>query len=419
MVVKPGYKTRCMKKLLPFLLATCFSINLSAQSNNQVSIGTIDSLQSRILNEQRKVWIYVPDSWKPGSTQRYPVVYLLDGDGHFFSVVGMIQQLSQVNGNTICPEMIVVGIPNTDRTRDLTPSHVDADPPFMDSAFSKTSGGGEKFAAFIRSELIPHIDSLYPTQPYKMLIGHSFGGLTVMNIVMNHTSMFNSYISIDPSMWWDKMNFLKATKKQLAEKKFTGTSLYLGIANTMEEGMNFNTIQKDTSSSSKHIRSIIELDKEIKSRKQNGLKYASKYYGNDDHSSVPLIATYDAMRFIFEKYRFKLSYKDYTDSTSDLAGKFASHYQEVSQLFGYKVLPPENMINGMGYEFLQQKQFAKAGRFFKMNVENYPDSYNVYDSYADYFAANGDKAKAIEYLKKALAIKENPDSRSKLNKLME
>ncbi len=129
-----------MKKLLPFLLATCFSINLSAQSNNQVSIGTIDSLQSRILNEQRKVWIYVPDSWKPGSTQRYPVVYLLDGNGHFFSVVGMIQQLSQVNGNTICPEMIVVGIPNTDRTRDLTPSHVDADPPLWTALFPKHPG---------------------------------------------------------------------------------------------------------------------------------------------------------------------------------------------------------------------------------------------------------------------------------------
>lgn len=408
-----------MKKIFPFLLTLTFSLQLAAQNNNLVSIGTIDSIQSRILNEQRKVWIYVPSSWQPGSTQRYPVVYLLDGDGHFFSVVGMIQQLSQVNGNTICPEMIVVGIPNTDRTRDLTPSHVDADPPFMDSAFSKTSGGGENFAAFIQNELIPHIDSLYPTQPYKMLIGHSFGGLTVMNIAMNHTRMFNSYISIDPSMWWDKMNFLKATKKQLAEKKFTGTSLYLGIANTMEEGMDFNKVQKDTAVSTKHIRSIIELDKELKSRKQNGLQYASKYYGNDDHSSVPLIATYDAFRFFFEKYRFKLSFKDFTDSTADLAAQYAKHYQGITQLFGYKVLPPENMINGMGYEFLQQKQFTKAGRFFKMNVENYPDSYNVNDSYADYFAAIGDKTKAIEYLKKALAIHENPDSRNKLNKLLE
>ena len=408
-----------MKKLIFSVLAAFFSICAFAQKDNQVTIGTIDSIQSKILNEQRKIWIYVPNSGQADSKQRYPVLYLLDGDAHFYSVVGMIQQLSQVNGNTICPEMIVVGIPNTDRTRDLTPTHVDADPPFMDSAFSKTSGGGERFVSFIEKELMPHIDSLYPTQPYKILIGHSFGGLTVMNIAMNHTKLFNSYICIDPSMWWNKMNFLNATKKSLTEKTFSGTTLYLGIANTMDESMDIAKVQSDTSGDTRHIRSILDLDKYIKGQKQNGLRYESKYYSNDDHGSVPLIAEYDAFRFIFDKYRFKLSFKDFTDSTVDLANKFEKHYQEVSKLFGYKVSPPENMSNGLGYEFLQRKQYAKAGQFFKMNVDNYPESYNVYDSYGDYFLANGDKSKAIEYFKKSLSIKENPESRKKLNKLLE
>ncbi len=407
-----------MKKLFFFLLSAFFSINAFAQKDNQVTIGKIDSIQSTILNEQRKIWVYVPNGWQADSKQRYPVVYLLDGDAHFYSVVGMIQQLSQVNGNTICPEMIVVGIPNMDRTRDLTPTHVDADPPFMDSASSKTSGGGERFVSFIEKELMRYIDSAYPTQPYKMLIGHSFGGLTVMNVVMNHTKLFNAYVCLDPSMWWDKMNFLKATKKSLAEKKFTGTALYLGIANTMDENMDVTAVQSDTSAETRHIRSILDLDKYAKDQKQNGLMYNSKYYSNDDHGSVPLISTYDAFRFVFEKFRFKLSFKDFTDSTADLATKFEKHYQEVSKLFGYKVSPPENMLNGIGYEFLQQKQYAKAGRLFKMNVDNYPESANVYDSYGDYFLAIDNKSKAIEYFKKALAIKENPESRKKLNTLL-
>ena len=76
------------------------------------------------------------------------------------------------------------------------------------------------------------------------------------------------------------------------------------------------------------------------------------------------------------------------------------------------------MLNGIGYEFLQQKQYAKAGRLFKMNVDNYPESANVYDSYGDYFLAIDNKSKAIEYFKKALAIKENPESRKKLNTLL-
>lgn len=408
-----------MKKILLAILITLSSICAFAQKDNKVTIGTIDSVQSKILNEQRKIWVYVPNAGQLDSKQRFPVVYLLDGDAHFYSVVGMIQQLSQVNGNTVCPEMIVVGIPNTDRTRDLTPTHIDAEPPMMNSASAKTSGGGEQFVSFIEKELMPHIDSLYPTEPYKMLIGHSFGGLTAINIAMNHTKLFNSYIAIDPSMWWDKMNFLKATKKALEEKKFAGTTLYLGIANTMDESMNITKVPNDTSVATKHIRSILDLDKSIKSQKQNGLRYDSKYYNNDDHGSVPLIAEYDGLRFIFDKYRFKLSFKDFTDSTVDLAKKYEQHYQAVSKIFGYKVSPPENMTNAMGYQFLSQNQFIKAERFFKMNVENYPKNWNVYDSYGDYFLAIGGKSKAIEYFKKALVLKENTESRTKLNKLLE
>jgi len=175
-------------------------------------------------------------------SQRYPVVYLLDGDGHFESVVGMIQQLSQVNGNTIVPEMIIVGIPNTDRTRDLTPTHITSDPPMMDDNSSKNTGGGENFTAFMEKELMPHIDSLYPTQPFRVLIGHSFGGLTVMNIITNHTKLFNAYIAIDPSMWYDKEQFLKTTQNKLAAQKYNGTRLYVGIANTMDEGMTLEKV---------------------------------------------------------------------------------------------------------------------------------------------------------------------------------
>src|SRR5580765_6801880 len=223
-------------------------ISVVAQTDNKIVLGTIDTVKSKILNEDRKVWVYVPNS-APGSVyakQRYPVVYLLDGDSHFDSVVGMIHQLSSVNANTICPEMIVVGIPNTDRTRDLTPTHVDTD------AF-KTSGGGEKFLAFIEKELIPYIDSHYQTTPYRMFVGHSFGGLIVMDALVNHTDLFNTYVAIDPSLWWDKKNLLMSSKKPLTERSFKGKSLYLGIANTMGS-LNETTVRKDTDDKTAHIR---------------------------------------------------------------------------------------------------------------------------------------------------------------------
>ncbi len=408
-----------MKKLFFLSLFTALSLVVEAQTGNQIVIGKIDSVQSKLLGEKRKIWIHVPDSGPAGTyaKRRYPVVYLLDGDGHFSSVVGLIQQLSTVNGNMLFPEMIVVAIPNTDRTRDLTPTHIKSDPPFMDSTFSKNTGGGEKFLSFIEKELMPHIDSLYPTQPYKVLIGHSFGGLAVMQALTQHPRLFNAYVAIDPSMWYDRGNFLRDTKKALTTQKYDGISLYLGIANTMNEGMTLAKLAKDTTANNKHIRSIMELDKHLKASKQNGLTYQSKYYADDSHSSVPLITEYDGLRFIFNYYNLKLGEQEFTDTTTALAGKYATHFATVSKRMGYKVAPAESMMNYLGYDALNSKKFKKAESLFKLNVANYPDSYNVFDSYGDFFVAQKDTINAVVNFKKALAIKDTPETKQKLDEL--
>ncbi|RZJ98792.1 MAG: alpha/beta hydrolase, partial [Flavobacterium sp.] len=256
---------------------------------------------------------------------------------------------------------------------------------------------------------MPYIDSKYPTQPYKMLIGHSFGGLMVINALINHTKLFNAYIAIDPSMFWDNLKFLNDTKKGLANKEFNGTTLYVGVAKTLDQHVDIKKILKDTTVETRGMRSILEMDHFIKTRKPKGLRYASKYYENDTHNSVPLIAAYDALRYIFADYEFKLENSDVLDSTVALAEKFRLRYQKISNLFGYEVKPPETEINMFGYRFLQRKQFKKAEGFFKLNMSNYPESFNVYDSYGDFYVAIGDKAKAIEKFKKALSIKENKD----------
>jgi hypothetical protein len=139
-----------LKKAIPLCFVALFLVTrVKAQTikNNLVVMGVVDSVHSKILNETRKLWVYVPAVDSTFLRQSYPVVYLLDGDGHFPSVTGMIQQLS---GNSLCPKMIVVAIPNTDRMRDLTTNSIPA---------IKTSGGGENFTSFIEKELMQHIDS--------------------------------------------------------------------------------------------------------------------------------------------------------------------------------------------------------------------------------------------------------------------
>ena len=406
-----------MKKCFLLTLFVLLPLLTLSQSTTQIVIGQIDSLASKILHEKRKIWVHVPDSYRQegASKRRYPVVYLLDGNSHFPSVVGMIHQLSTVNGNTICPEMIVVGISNINRLRDLTPTPGGGMiPSAADSTRLKNSGGGEKFTAFIEGELIPHIDSLYPTEPYKVFIGHSLGGLLVINTLIHHPNLFNAYVAIDPSMWWANQKLLNTAKQVIASQQYARKALFVGIANTMESAMDTLRVQVDTSGSTKHIRSILALDRLLKANGQTGLRYQGKYYGLDDHSSVPLIAEYDALHFIFDSYRLKLTDQDYEEDNTRLADKLTTHFTAATRQLGYQVKPPESLVNELGQYMVSQQKFKKAESLFKLNVANYPASFNAYDSFGDYFVAKKDTVSAIANFQKALSLKEASATRKKL-----
>jgi len=404
-----------MKKFLLFtvialVLLNCESKNTTdaPQADNQIVIGTIDSIYSDIIQEQQKFWVHVPNNpaGEVTSGAKYPVLYLLDGDAHFHSVTGMIKQLSTINGNDVTPNMVVVGITNNDRTRDLTPTHmVEA---FGDSTFTKTSGGGKNFLNFIEKELIPHIEKNYPASSYRTFVGHSLGGLTVVDALVDRPDLFNNYVAIDPSLWWDDQELLKRAEDVMSKTIYSNKALYVGIANTMQEGMSIKDVEKDTVETTEHIRSILQFVKATESLKDNGLLFKWKYYENDHHGSVPLITEYDALRFLFPWYSFKEVNQFFdpssTFSVEEMISMIDSHYKNVSSHFGFETLPPESFINSLGYGFIGNKQFDKANTLFKLNIKNYPNSSNVYDSMGDCYLAQQDSIKALEFFTKAVKV---------------
>src|SRR6218665_2170465 len=217
-----------------FFIALFFHLisGVMAQSQTDFTLGFADSLHSTILNEQRQLLVYTPYSSKKVKSvtnEIYPVLYVLDGESHFRSVAAIVERLSGIG---VCPPMIVVGIPNTNRGRDLTPTAL-AD----NSDGVNDSGGGEKFISFIEKELMPYINSSYPTSSYKLLLGHSLGGLMVMHTLVHHKDLFNAYISIDAAIWWDNHKVLKESKLALKKNNYDNKSLFLTIANRMEKGI--------------------------------------------------------------------------------------------------------------------------------------------------------------------------------------
>lgn len=353
----------------------------------------VKTVYSKIFKEERQVIVYAPNGH-----QRYPVLYLLDGASNFDMVVSITQYLSQEG---LCPPMVVVGIIHPDRPKDLIPV------------------AGNQFMSYIEKELIPYIDSSYHTANYKTFLGHSLGGLTVINTLLHQPQLFNAYVSLEGSLWWEDQKLVSQAKQILPVQNYASKTLFLAIANRMEKGVDTFAVQKDTSGNTDLIRSNLTFIKDIKSNKQNGLNFSYKYYPDDNHSSVRLVGEYDALRFVFDFYKLELYNSQLENSSFKLDSLLRAHYQNVSKRMGYTVLPDESKVNSLGYRMLNMKQYDQAETIFQMNIVNYPQNANGYDSMGDLYLAKGDKVKGIEYFRKTLSFQNIPETRQKLDKLLQ
>ena len=378
------------RALLVFILP---SAPLAAQTPGKpVTIGTTDSIWSPTLKETRRFLVYTPPSYTDTTylPRRYPVLYLLDGDAHFHSVTGLIQILGTgVNATFTVPEMIVVALPNTNRTRDMTPTHTDRDPNGKPQPGLAASGGMANFLKFIQTELIPRVDQSYRTAPYRVFVGHSLGGITTIDALYTMPETFNAYVAIDPSLWWDNRVLLKEARDRFGKQGLTGRTLFVAQANTITPG--------DTTLNV-HFNSIVQFNSILEAFNASGLRYAYKYYPNDSHGSVPLAAEYDALRFIFDSYDVSLA------QALDRPEYLAEHFARVSSALGYKIDPPEAMVDLVGHVALSRDS-TMALKLFELNSALYPTSSAAQMALGDLWLAKKDTVKAVGHFEKALALR--------------
>ena len=365
---------------------------LSQASPKAVTIGTTDSVYSATLKENRRYLVYTPPSYNDTTylPRRYPVLYLLDGDAHFHSVTGLLQILGTgVNGTFVVPEMIVIAIPNTNRMRDMTPTRTDRDLAGNPNPGFATSGGMGNFLTFIERELIPRVEQTYRTAPYRVFVGHSLGGITAINALYTRPQTFNAYIAIDPSLWWDKSVLLRQAREKFSKPGLAGRTLFVGQANTIQAG--------DTTPNL-HFGGIVQFNSIMETYNASGLRYAYKYYPNDSHGSVPLIAEYDALRFIFDSYNVPLGL------VVERPESITEHFARVSAALGFKFDPPEPMVDVLG-QIALARDTASAQRLFEMNAALYPNSANAHASLGNLWLAKKDSAKALSHFERAVALR--------------
>lgn len=345
-----------MKKII--LLLLCFSF-FNAFSQDSITIGSKHRIFSKALNEERNFWVYLPPDYNSDklTPAKYPVVYLLDAESNFHSFTGLQQSLAK-GPYAMTPQMIVIGITNTDRTRDLTPTEANRQA-FFDKKkkMFQQSGGNKNFITFLEKELRPYIESNYRTSGYNILNGHSFGGLTATNILLHHTELFNSYVIIDPSLWWDNEFMIKKADSIFDKKDFKKRNIYVAMANKIN-------IPQDTTTDM--ARGIRKFEKLLNEKKPKNLRWAFKYYENEDHGTIPIPAEYDGLRFIFKAHLVQVKQAVLDPSLVE------KQYAELSEQTGFTFLPSESYLEWMGNYCLNIEKTDQAAIFFKWKEKYYP-----------------------------------------------
>jgi predicted alpha/beta superfamily hydrolase len=392
-----------MKKVFLLLLLVILANVATAQEKDPaIKIGEKFTLRSNVLDEERPYWVYLPESYnsKAQSPEAYPVLYLLDGDALFHTATGVVEFMSR-NGNDQIPELIVVAIPNTNRNRDLTPTHSLTTQIGKESKSQASSGGGDAFLRFLQEELVPRIDASYRTLPYRILAGHSLGGLLAIHALLTAPATFQGILAIDPSLWWDNQIVVRKEKEFLATAKGLHNGVFISIANTPQIGT-FNNPKLNEETVRTFAR-LLELN-------SHGVRSRLKYFAAEDHGSVPLLSLYDGLLFIFDGYR--PVWASFLDPPSNVT----SHFENVSDRIGVELLPPEQLVNSMGYSLLYElREVDKAIGLFKLNVSLYPKSFNAYNSLAESYLVKGDRALAVTNYETSLQL--NPDNQKAKDQL--
>ena len=267
--------------LMAFCAAISFAQTKTIESTRPFVLGLIEEIQSKELSEKRVLNIYLPEDYNSNDTVKYPVVYLLDGSANedFIHIVGLYQFNSFEWINRV-PKSIIIGIATVDRRRDFTFSTTIE----SDKKRYPTTGHSEKFINFIENELQPFIQKKYKTNSSKTIIGQSLGGLLATEILFNKPTLFDKYIIISPSLWWDNGSVLNLKSETPLKNS---TDIYIGVG---KEGLTPTEIPR-----------VMEVDAnlladKIKSKKNKNVNVYFDYLPQEDHATIMHQAVFNALR---------------------------------------------------------------------------------------------------------------------------
>lgn len=263
-----------LEKSLPVLMAVLLVTTAAAAAPEADDGKDLIKVRSAVLNEERDLRVSKPGDYDASKTA-YPVLYVLDADANFRFTVEIVRYLESYK---LIPGMLVVGIYNTNRTRDMTPSPIQASAPRFAGA-----GGADRFLKFLAEEAIPAVEKSFRTTSRRALVGHSLSGLLVIHALLRSPDLFASYIAISPSVWWNEFEIYSRIQAFYKSRTSLAKDLFVSLADESE----------------REPERYTQLQDAFEKSAPADLRVFVRFYKQENHISTAVVATLNAVSGIF------------------------------------------------------------------------------------------------------------------------
>lgn len=426
-----------------------------------------DTINSKILNDEREISVYLPPSYY-STDQKFPVLYILDGDYNFQYVSGILELQSSISENI--PEMILIGISGkgTETYRKNCKPNIEG---------LEDKGNAEQVSDFVEKELIPFVSKKYKTANYKILAGHSIGGLFVINTALLKPNLFNNYIAISPALWWENNAINQIANKTLKTNPNYKTNVYVSLAD--EKGMGVDSfLSVATNSFFKNqiviigigiLAFLLAVFWFIKTKKRlfpfilvifgigvsaylfycyypSNSNFKFKQFPSENHNSVGSPTYVWALKDIFKTWKGEQEYfnssKELKVYNSNVLNKYGNSFNMQNGVLGYTIYTLqdnptelkniqiellESYPNSVGYfnnqcaeRLIKKDQKEQAEKLLNETIKEFPDSYESYNALAKLKIENKEFYIADSLINKALQISQFQKLRQwQINELIE
>ncbi len=377
------FAVTCIKMVLAVAIAAGYLVASPAYSQEfqdgaPVSIGTFRLLYSDVLDEDRTLLVCLPNGYEE-TGMSYPVLYVLYGGqirGYFAEAVHIVDRLSEEGS---MPKMIVVGVANVDRYRDLSP----VERPGMPS-------GIEPFSRFITEELLPFIEREYRTKDYRVLIGPQAGAEFGIYTLAKRPGLFDAFILENPFRSGQVRDVLVEMMSNLFDEGLPSFT-FIQITASDRAG------PLDATEQVGYMRAFDEL---IEEKDPHNLKLITHYI-EDSKDFLPLLKLREGLRELFCEYRFP------ENREVRVLSDITSHYSALSEMFGFEVDIPERTL------YVKADELSKIGRdnpareILEYLIELYPTSLGGHWGLANLHREMGNRELALEHYRKCVELMPN------------